>query len=70
MKVLGLVVLLVLLVYSVKAFTVFDDSSEDELEKRLVDKMENLETLAKKFVTRRERTVDEKEKVRDKRGTQ
>ena len=66
MKILALVVLLALYVYSVKAFTVFDDSSEDELEKRLVDKMENLETLAKKFVTRHERTADEEEKVREK----
>ena len=72
MKILVLLVLLALYKYSVKAFTVFDDSSdEDDLEKRLVDKMENLETLAKRFVKKYERatTTDEKEKVKEKRGT-
>ena len=70
MKILFLLVLLALYKYSVKAFTVFDDSSdEEELEKRLVDKMENLETLAKRFVMKHERAADETEKVREKRGT-
>ena len=72
MKILVLLVLLALYKNSVKAFTVFDDSSDEEvLEKRLVDKMENLETLAKRFVKKYERatTTDEKEKVREKRGT-
>ena len=70
MKILVLLVLLALYKYSVKAFTVFDDSSDEEdLEKRLVDKMENLETLAKRFVKKYERATDEKEKVREKRGT-
>ena len=70
MKILVLLVLLALYKNSVKAFTVFDDSSDEEdLEKRLVNKMENLETLAKRFVKKHERATGETEKVREKRGT-
>ena len=68
MRTLVLLVLLVLYVYTVEAFTVFDDSSEEEIGKRLVDRMETLETLAKKFLKRRESKTEDKAIARKRRG--
>ena len=68
MKTLVLIAFLALYMYSVKAFTVFEDSDdEDILEKRLVDKMESLEKLAERFVKRNEKRALEEEKEKEKR---
>ena len=65
-----MLVFLVLYLYGVKSFTVFDDSDsdEEETEKRLVDKMEALEKIADKILKRRGSETEEKEVARKRRG--